>query len=198
MISNDELCNAFAKKKGILQTYELYDLGLSKYDIKNLLQADVLERILKGYFKLAAKDFTEAELIQRLYPDSVICMDSALFYYGYSDRTPIEWHLAVDKDISKARFNIDYPQIKPYYLEPYLLKLGVENGLFEKLHLKIFSRDRVICDCLFYEMKMDIEIFNKAILNYIKDPQKNISKLMEYAKVRKVEKKVYNKIGTWL
>ena len=47
-------------------------------------------------------------------------------------------------------------------------------------------------------MKMDIEIFNKAILNYIKDPQKNISKLMEYAKVRKVEKKVYNKIGTWL
>ena len=198
MISKNEICNAFDRKNGILQTYELYDLGLSKYDIKNLLQADILERIMKGYFKLAAKDFTEVELIKRLYPDAVICMDSALFYYGYSDRTPIEWHLAVDKDISKARFNIDYLQIKPYYLEPYLLKLGDENGLFEQLHLKVFSRDRVICDCLFYEMKMDIEIFNKAILNYIKDPQKNISKLMEYAKVRKVEKKVYDKIGLWL
>ena len=76
MISKNEICNAFDRKNGILQTYELYDLGLSKYDIKNLLQADILERIMKGYFKLAAKDFTEVELIKRLYPDAVICMDS--------------------------------------------------------------------------------------------------------------------------
>lgn len=145
---------------------------MSKYDIKNLLQEDVIERLLKGYYKLTAMDLSDAELIKKLYPEGVICMDSALFYYGYSDRTPIEWHIAVTKDISKARFNIDYPHMKPYYLEPYLLKLGVEKALYDQTELKIFSRDRLICDCLFYEMKMDIEIFNKAILNYIKDPKK--------------------------
>jgi hypothetical protein len=45
---------------------------------------------------------------------------------------------------------------------------------------------------------MDVEIFNKAIINYVADPKKNISKLMEIAKIRGVEKKVYDKIGTWL
>ncbi len=41
-------------------------------------------------------------------------------------------------------------------------------------------------------------MFNKAIINYIKDPMKNVSKLLEIAKIRGVEKKVYDKIGTWL
>jgi len=198
MIALKKLRNAFEQKSGILQTNELHTLGLSKYDIKKLYNEKILERMMKGYYKLSANDLSDAELIKRLYPDGVICMDSAFFFYEYSDRTPIEWHIAVNKDFSKARFNVDYPYIKPYYLEPYLLEIGVENGLYDQTILKTFSRDRVICDCLFYEMKMDIEIFNKAILNYIKDPKKNISKLMEYAKVRKVEKKVYNKIGTWL
>jgi len=198
MIALKKLRNAFEQKSGILQTNELHTLGLSKYDIKKLYNEKILERMMKGYYKLSANDLSDAELIKRLYPAGVICMDSALFFYGYSDRTPIEWHIAVNKDFSKARFNVDYPYIKPYYLEPYLLEIGVENGLYDQTILKTFSRDRVICDCLFYEMKMDIEIFNKAILNYIKDPKKNISKLIEYAKVRKVEKKVYNKIGTWL
>lgn len=198
MISLEALRIAFDKKSGILQTDQLYDLGLSKYEVKKLSQDNVLERLMKGYYKLTTTDLSDPVLIQRLFPDSVICMDSALFYYGYSDRTPIEWHLAVNKDISKARFNIDYPHLKPYYLEPHLLKIGVENALYDQISLKVFSRDRVICDCLYYEMKMDVEIFNKALLNYIKDPKKNISKLMEYAKVRKVEKKVYDKIGLWL
>ncbi len=36
-------------------------------------------------------------------------MTTALFYYGYSDRTPLTWDIAVDRNTSKARFNIDYP-----------------------------------------------------------------------------------------
>jgi len=56
----------------------------------------------------------------------------------------------------------------------------------------------LICDCLTYENKMDVELFNKAIQGYINDPKKNISKLMEFAELRNVTKKVYDKIGMWL
>ena len=48
-------------------------------------------------------------------------MDTALRYYGYSDRTPGNWHLAVSKDSGKSRFRIDYPFVKPYYIEPAVL-----------------------------------------------------------------------------
>lgn len=91
-----------------------------------------------------------------------------------------------------------YPNIKPYFIEKELLEFGVEEAVIENVNVKIYSRDRFICDCLAYENKMDVELFNKAIQGYINDPKKDISKLMELAVIRNVTKKVYNKIGMWL
>ena len=45
---------------------------------------------------------------------------------------------------------------------------------------------------------MDKEIFNKAIQNYIADPEKRIPKLMEYAEPLRVKKIVKDLIGVWL
>ena len=46
--------------------------------------------------------------------------------------------------------------------------------------------------------KMDKEIFNKAIQNYIADPEKRIPKLMEYAEPLRVKKTAKDLIGVWL
>jgi hypothetical protein len=45
---------------------------------------------------------------------------------------------------------------------------------------------------------MDKEIFNKAIQNYIKDPEKSIPQLLEYAEVLRVKKIAKDLIGVWL
>lgn len=197
-MTNAEVRNLFMKHEGILKASDLKKHGLSNYEISKLIDAEIIERIMKGYYKLSELDMSEIEIISVLLPGSVLCLDSALYYYGYSDRTPMEWHLAVDKDISKSKVQIDYPYIKAYFVEPSLLTIGVEKIDIEGTEVNIFSRDRLICDCLKYESKMDVEVFNKAIINYVKDAKKNISKLMEYAKLRGVEKKVYDKIGMWL
>lgn len=188
----------FAQNGELLKTSELYCYGVSKYEVKKYTDLGILERITQGYYKLSASDISDAKLISLIIPESVLTFDSALFYYGYSDRIPQKWHLAVDKDISKAKVRIDYPFIKSYYMECKLLDIGVELITIDGSKMNIFSRDRLICECLKYEDRMDIETINKAIINYIKDPKKNISKLMDYAEIRGVTKKVYDKIGLWL
>ena len=192
------LKNIFKGYDGVMKTKELYKNGVSKYDVKKLIDNNILERITQGYYKLVDEEISDIKLISILLPDGVLCFDSALFYYEYSDRTPMEWHIAVYKDISKSKVKLDYPYIKPYFIEKELLELGVEEAVIENVKVKIYSRERLICDCLAYENKMDIELFNKAIQGYINDPQKNISKLMEFADVRNVTRKVYDKIGMWL
>ena len=62
----------------------------------------------------------------------------------------------------------------------------------------MYDKERTICDCLRYRNKMDREIFNKAIQNYINDSTKNIPKLMEYAEKLRVKKLVKDLIGVWL
>lgn len=172
---------------------------------KSVVQIMDME-MLKSKFKenggiLHTAEFTalsEQALIAILYPDGVICMYSALFYYYYTDRTPLNWDIAVNKDVSKARFKIDYPYVQPYYIEPDSLTFGVTTADYGDCTMQIFDRDRLICECLKYESKMDKETFNKAIQAYINDPKKSVAKLLEYARKRRIYKRVKDMIGVWL
>lgn len=186
--------------KPIIRTVELNNIGLLSREIAELVDAGKLERIKHGYYRLVEsnEEDSEAKLIAGLYPDGIICMTTALFYYGYSDRTPLTWDIAVDRNTSKARFNIDYPYVKPYYIDKAHLEYGITEAVYEKYILKIFDRDRLICECIKHENKMDREIYNKAILAYINDNQKNITNLLDYAKRRNIHKKARERIGVWL
>ena len=166
---------------------------------QKLIQNGYIEKVRTGYYQwIDPEDFSEAGTVKRLFPDAIFCMDTALLYYGYSDRTPREWHMAVSKDSGKSRFKIDYPLVKPYYLEPTLLEMGLTTGEKDGHSIRIYDRDRVICDCLRYRNKMDREMFNKAIRAYVTDPKKNISRMMDYAERLRVKKVAADLIGVWL
>ena len=166
---------------------------------QKLIQNGYIEKVRTGYYQwVDPEDFSEVSTVKRLFPDAIFCMDTALLYYGYSDRTPREWHMAVSKDSGKSRFKIDYPLVKPYYLEPTLLEVGLTTGEKDGHSIRIYDRDRVICDCLRYRNKMDRELFNKAIRAYVTDPQKNIARLMDYAERLRVKKVAVDLIGVWL
>lgn len=199
MLSNDKLKEMFAAHNGIMRTCELHKERLFYKDIQALIERGVIEKVCYGYYQLIDNEnMSEAATVTRLFPDAILCMDTALFYYRYSDRTPFAWHLAVSKDSGKSRFNIDYPFTKPYYIEPSILELGAVDGEIDGNPVRIYSKERTICDCLRYMGKMDKEIFNKAIQSYIADSDRNIPRLSEYAKKLRVMQKVKTIIGVWM
>ena len=189
----------FMKYGGMMRTKELDKEKVYHRHRQQLIEAGYVEKVRYGYYQwIDHEDFSETGTVIRLFPDAILCMDTALRYYGYSDRTPIDWHLAVSKDSGKSRFNIDYPFVKPYYVEPDILELGLTAGNMDDHTVRIYDKDRVICDCIRYRNKMDKEIFNKAIQRYVADPEKNIPRMLEYAgplRVRIIAKLL---IGVWL
>lgn len=189
----------FKQYNGMMRTKELQQENIYYQKIQQLIQEGYIEKVRYGYYQwIDSNDFSEAGTIIRLFPDAILCMDTALRYYGYSDRTPLEWHLAVSKDSCKTRFNIDYPFVKPYYVKPTILELGLIEGEMDGHKVQIYDKDRVICDCLRYRNKMDKEIFNKAIQNYINDPEKSIPNLLEYSEPLRIKKIAKELIGVWL
>ncbi len=189
----------FDSNNGYASTDEIRKRGIAYSDIQKHLKDGKIKRIRRGFYKWYITDETnEAATVAGLFPDGVLCMDTAFFHYGYSDRTPAEWHIAVDKDSSKIRFNISYPFVKPYYFEPDKLTIGITKETINDIEVIMYDRDRVICDCLRNINKMDKEIFNKAIQSYVADSQKNISNLTAYAKKLHVYKKVQSWIEVWL
>lgn len=195
----DTLRMLFSSHNYVMTTAELTASKLYYADIKQLLDEGLIERVRRGYYHWVQDDGeSEVVIINRLFPDAVLCMETALFFYGYSDRNPAEWSFAIDKNVSKRRTKIDYPFIRAYRVEPELVSLGEAEGEIDSQKVRIYDRDRTICDVVRNRNRMDKEIFNKAIQGYVKDPKKNIPNLMEYAKVLRVQKRVKELIGVWL
>ena len=189
----------FDKYGGMMRTTQLAEEKIFYPQREKLIADGYVEKIRRGYYQwINPDDFSEVGTVIRLFPDATLCMDTALRYYGYSDRTPGDWHLAVSKDSGKSRFKIDYPFVKPHYVEPAVLELGLTTGTMDGHAIRIYDKERLICDCLRYRNKMDKEIFNKAIQKYIADPEKSIPKLMEYAGPLRVKKLAKDLIGVWL
>lgn len=174
------------------------ELGIDYRRILDFVEKGQLVRIKNGYYTDKLDRFSEEELIASLFPDALLCMDSALYAYGYITQRPYGWYLAVNKNTSKSRFKMDYPKVIPYYTEPETLKIGASTIELEGISFGIYDKERLICDCLKYESKMDREIFKQALQSYIREPNKDISALLEYARERKVIKKVQSMIGVWL
>lgn len=190
---------AFDKHNNVMTTSELSKQKLYYADIKQLLDEGYIDRVKRGYYQwMEDVDFSEVDIINAIFPDGVLCMETALFYYGYSDRNPAEWNVAIGRNVSRLRSNVVYPFIKEYRIDSQMLTLGETTGIIDGREVRIFDRDRTICDVLKNMNKMDKEIFNKAIQGYVNDAKKNIPNLMAYAKELRVQKKVNELIGVWL
>ena len=183
---------------GIIKTSQITELGVDYRRILSWVKDGTLERVKSGYYSFGFKERSEEDLILGLFPDGVLCLESALYYHHYIDRKPYQWHIAIDKNTSKSRFKMDYPVILPYYTEPEVLKLGVEEIPFASGMMKIYNKQRMICDCLKFEEILDRDIFKRALLSYIADNSKDIAELLTIARERKVLQKVQSTLGVWL
>ena len=105
---------------------------------------------------------------------------------------------AVDNKSARNKFKLDFPKIKPHFINTDRLNIGMSEGNIDGITVKIYDRERVICDCLRHVNTMDGEIFNTIIQRYVTDNNIDAARLMAYAEKLGVEKKARRVIGVWL
>ncbi len=189
----------FDKYSGVMRTKELREHGFYDRKVKTLISEGLVVQIRRGYYQyIGDENFTEAAVIVKLFPDGVLCMDNALDYYGYTNRTPSAWHIAVDSKSSRERFRIGYPIVKPHFIDSSRFAIGISEGKINGVSVRIYDRERTVCDCMRNRNKMDAEVFSGMVRNYVNDPERNTANLAKYAMEFHVEKKVREVLGSWL
>lgn len=179
------------EKGGVAKSADFVAAGIRAVDVVNLCNAGYLGRIRHGYYQLAEAETTsEEQLLATLIPKGIVCVESALFHYGYSDFAPRKWSIAVPRSMSRTKLDVDELTLRPYFVGPEIYELGKVTDDFEGVSLPVYDRERTICDCFKYRSRLDNEIFNKALHAYANDTQKNLQNLSLYAKKLRVYKKV--------
>lgn len=185
--------NIIKQSGGIAKTSDFIGAGFDNYDVAKLCNEGIINRIRHGYYQLPKdKDITDEQLIATLLPQGIICVESALFHYGYSDFTPREWSIAVPRSMSRTVKRMQEIPMKAYYIQKEYIELGKTTDDFNGVTLPVYDRERTICDCFKYRTKLDNELFNKALNAYVADEKKNLVNLIQYSKKMKLYAKVMN------
>ncbi|MDY4711195.1 abortive phage infection protein [uncultured Ruminococcus sp.] len=194
MSKHDIVNEVFNTVGEVAKKSDFISAGLKEQDIYTLFKQGYIERVRYGYYKLSVGDELKEEvLLSKLMTQGIVCVESALFYYGYSDFAPREWTIAVPRSCSRTIKAIqDEVPVKAYYVQNDMYHLGETTGTFNGVTLPVYDRERTICDCFKYRTKLDNEIFNKAINAYVSDEKKNLATLSKYAKEMGVYKKMMN------
>lgn len=193
------LDNILKKSNGIARTADFNAYGISTQELAKLCKEGRLLRIKHGYYQ-SADDFylSDEQILASLLPEAVICLESALFHYGYSDLTPRAWSVMVPRNISLNKLEIDGLELDVHFVSKDLYDVGKTTSDFNDVQLAVYDRERTICDCFKFRFQLDREVFSKALNAYAKDEQKNLTNLIAYAKKLRVYKKVEEIMGVLL
>ena len=178
------LKNYIENNNGIILASELKKLNIHKQYLKLLCDEGYIERKEKGVYVKKGKNVNDFFLIQQRYKTGVFSHNTALYFYHLTDRTPLKYDMTFKNNI---RVNDEI--IEAHYIKEDKYELGIiKLKLQDKTTIKVYDMERTIIDILRDRNKIDLQIFNTAMKEYIKRKDKNLIKLSKYAKEFKMEK----------
>ena len=179
----------FIDSSGMLLTKDAIQGGVKKDDFYRFVADNHFVRAAHGvYISPEAWEDTAFVLHQRC-PKAVFSHDEALFYHGLTDREPMQQTLTVYSGYNTR--NRKETGIKVFTVKKELLNVGkieIETPYGHKI--PVYDLERTVCDVMRSRRSFEIQDFQTAIKNYVKRPDKDLNKLMAYASLFHVEKRI--------
>jgi len=175
----------FKRNNGYARTKEIVDAGVHKHYLYQLVEDNKISRVKRGLYSWNNHDIdTQKELLEvkKIVPKGVVCLLSALSYYGLTTYNPWEYYIAIHRDDFRPKLP-DYPPINIFYFSDRQYNIGMKEISVNGNIIKIYDIEKTICDCIRYRNKIGTDVVKEAINQYIKNKERDIDKLLEYAKI---------------
>lgn len=185
----DKILKIVKKNNGYVTTKEVVKNGINKTFLTNLVRNGTLVRISRGYYGLPNYIEDEYYKIASKSRNARFSMATALYLHNLSDRTPLVYNITLPfgySGVLQKEKNVILNFVKRELLDLGVIEITSPFGM----KIKVYDIERTICDIIKNKNKMDAEIFSKALKDYAKSKNKNLSKLTKYANAMNIEKKV--------
>lgn len=184
MKKTDILKNFIEKNNGVLLTSDVVNMNIHKQYIKILCNEGYIKKVEKGVYVKKGKNINDFFLLQQRYKSGIFSHNTALYFYHLTDRTPQKIDLTF-----KNKIRLQNKLINSHYVKEEYLNIGLTSLKFnDNTNVQCYDIERTIIDIIRDRNKIDIQIFNTAIKEYMKMKDKNLIRLAKYAKIFKVEK----------
>lgn len=178
----------FRKNGGQLRMSEAIAHGITRYMLYSLRDKGIIEQVSRGVYRLMElPPISNPDLVtvSLRFPNTVICLISALSYHNITTQIPHVVSVAVPRD--SRRPSLDYPPIQTHRFSDEAFNTGIENHVIDGAHVKIYNPEKTLADCFKFRNKIGMEVVLEALKLYRSRQKFNLEKLLTYAEVCRVK-----------
>ena len=185
----DKLRHLSNDKGGVIRTTEAIREGVHPRTLYQLRDNGTLERLSRGVYRISErKPLSDPDLVtvSIRVPRGIICLVSALAFHGITTQIPHAVSIALEKGAESPR--IDHPPIVVYRFSQTSLAAGIEKHEIDGVKIRVYRPEKTIADCFKFRNKIGMDIVLEALRLYRARKKASLQRLLEYARICRVEK----------
>lgn len=186
-MSQSEALEYFKSNSGYARMKDLKERGIHPRVLKGFLSKGVVQKIKPGFYKLtdyhASKNQPFVDLCVAI-PKGVICLYSALHFFGLCDKKPEKIMLAVPQGYRIPKVMVHHFQ--SFFFSPHMYNGDTEEFELEDGQFRIYSREKSLVDAFRFKSRFGAEAAQKALIRYTKSNHRHLGRLLVLAKQSRV------------
>lgn len=174
---------------GLVTTAQATSIGIPRARLSEMAKAGKLERVQRGVYCINDEMEDEFLAAQLRFPKGVFSDETSLYLHGYTDRVPFQLTMTFPRSYKATSAREAGIRVRTCSDET--LDLGAEDIITPYGNeVRGYDLERTLCDILRGQAVADVQVVNPAMKRYFRSPDRDIQKVLGYARALNVEKKV--------
>lgn len=182
------------ENNGIIRTKMAVENKIPKDYLKFAVDDGVLEKVRNGIYITPGTMEDELYFLQLKSKNLIYSYETSAYYNGLTTRDPLVLSITTTRNNNistiKSNYKLDFHFISKEKLN---FGLTTTKTMFGNV-IQIYDRERTICDLFSKNYVGDRYVVNESLKTYLKMEDKNLTKLLKYAKELGVEKELKDKL----
>jgi predicted transcriptional regulator of viral defense system len=179
----------FRSHQGVLRTMSAIRLGVQPRTLYAMREAGIVEPLGRGLFRLTElpplgnPDLVSVALKA---PEGIICLLSALSFHEITTHIPRSIYLSLRPGMKPPR--LDYPPMKIVWFSGKAYSEGREEHTLDGVPVHIYCPEKTVADCFKYRNKIGLDVAIEALKLCRERKRSTVQRLMQYARICRVDK----------
>ncbi len=178
----DKIIELAKQNHNIIKTSMVVEAGIRKEKLKLWVEEKRIKRIGRGLYALSDSFIDRYFEFQVKCPKAVYSYNTSAYLCGLLEHPLDKMECTLPRGFNtshiKSRFEVQYHFVTEEQYELGLVEIDSPFGS----KIMAYDRERVVCDYIRHKARCDIQIWGSVLNGYFRSRNKDIKKLIRYAK----------------
>jgi len=175
------------RELGLLRPRDLVTYGIHREYLRRLEQQGEIVRSGRGIYLLPDVDLSEhytmVEACKR-FPNTVICLLSALRFHNITTQAPFEVWLAIDLKTWSPKSSM--LPLRIVYMSDQAFYSGIDKHQISGVTVPVYNPAKTVADCFKYRHKIGLDVALEALRECLRERAATLDEIWHFAKICRV------------